>query len=148
MNIHIQHTEFASVQSDGKLIPLFTGPQPVKMHISQGTARQLLYTEKGPKPFGLDEIRFAPGEGVANHTHPGAHILLCIGGKGILSMRHISRGDGVTDEYLDIKPGGAYLVESDVVHSVYADKESELLLLVIGNNHRKADAIDRLTPTN
>ena len=104
MTTHIQHAEFASVNPDGALTALFTGPQPVKMHISQGTARQLLYTDKGLKPFGLDEIRFAPGEGVANHTHPGAHILLCIGGKGVLMMRHISRADGVTDEYLDITP--------------------------------------------
>lgn len=148
MSTHIQHAEFASMQTDGKLTPLFTGPQPIKMHISQGTAKQLLYTDKGPKPFGLDLIRFAPGEGVANHTHPGAHILLCMGGKGILMVRHISQCDAVTDEYLNITPGVTYLVESNSVHSVYADKESELLLLVIGSDHRKADAVDRLTPKN
>lgn len=144
MNSHIQHARFAQPYTDGSLLPLYTGPQPVRMHISQGTARQLIYDTTGVKPFGLDQIRFAPGEGVPMHTHPGSHILICIGGKGRLIMRHISRGDGKTDEQLDLEAGIAYLVPSQVPHAVYASDDTELLLLVVGNDHRQADALDRL----
>lgn len=144
MNTHIQHARFAKSNTDGSLLPLFTGPQPVQMHISQGTARQLIFDTTGSKPFGLDQIRFAPSEGVQMHTHPGAHILICIGGKGKLIMRHISRSDGKTDEHLDLEAGITYLVPSLVPHAVYASKDTELLLLVVGNDHRKADTLDRL----
>ncbi len=144
MNAHIQHARFAKPHTDGSLLPLFTGPQPVQMHISQGTARQLIFDTTGSKPFGLDQIRFAPGEGVQIHTHPGSHILICIGGKGKLIMRHISRSDGKTDEHLELEAGIAYLVPSLVPHAVYASTDTELLLLVAGNDHRKVDAPDRL----
>ena len=144
MNSRIQHARFAQPHTDGSLLPLYTGPQPVQMHISQGTARQLIYDITGEKPFGLDQIRFAPGEGVPLHTHPGSHILICIGGKGVLTMRHTAQSETAITEKLDLEAGIAYLVPSQVPHAVYASNDTELLLLVVGNDHRKADALDRL----
>ena len=144
MKTHIQYARFATPQSDGSLLPLFTGTQPIQMHISQGTARQFIYDTTGSKPFGLDQIRFAPSEGVQMHTHPGSHILICIGGKGQLTMKNKTSAGEQATEVLDLESGIAYLVPSLVPHAVYASFDSELLLLVVGNDHRKADAPDRL----
>lgn len=138
-----QTAYFATSDSSGTLLPLYKGSQPIRMHLSQGTARQLLFDTSCEKPFGLDQIRFAPSEGVAMHTHPGSHILLCIGGKGTLEMKH-SLADNLILETVNLEAGIAYLVPSLVPHSVYAKEDSELLLLVIGNDHRRADATDRL----
>lgn len=108
------------------------GRLPVQMAKSQGTALPLLKSGD----FGADLIRFAPGEGVAEHTHPGDHILVCISGEGWVDY------DG---EPTRLEPGVCYYVPGAVRHAIRS--ESELTLLSVANAHIDAGSPQRLDLT-
>lgn len=110
------------VQPPGKL--------PVQMAKSDGTALRLL--KRGP--FGADLIRFAPGQGVATHTHPGDHVLVVVSGSGWLTYN---------GQRVEISEGTVYLVPGSVPHAIDAG-ESELTLISVANDHRDAGSEDRL----
>lgn len=107
-----------------------TGVLPVKMHASDATALELVSLAG----FGADLIRFPVGGCVPSHTHPGSHILFVISGGGWVDY------DGMT---CPLQPGVCYLVPGGVVHGIRA--ETELTLLAVANDHRRAGAEDRLS---
>lgn len=102
---------------------------PIKMCNSDGKGRPLL--KEGD--FGADIIRFASGDGVKNHTHQGSHILFVVSGGGFVEyngQNHV------------LEPGVCYLIPSMVDHAIKAT--SELVLIVVGNNHRNLSSPERL----
>lgn len=108
-----------------------SGARPVKMCHSDGTG-QPLFSYNG---FGADIIRFAAHEGVKNHTHEGDHILFVIKGHGFVEYNGI--------EYA-MQPGLCYLIEGEIDHAIKAT--TDLVLIVVGNNHHPLDSEQRLTP--
>lgn len=96
---------------------------PIQMASSDGTGLPLL--KNGG--FGTDLIRFGASEGVAEHKHIGQHFLFVLRGLGVVKY------DGMDNS---LYPGKCYMVESDVPHAIYADKDDSLVLLVVGDDHR------------
>lgn len=117
----LQTAEWA--EYDGQNFVVSGEEREIRMVNSDGTGTPLL--KNGA--LGADVIRFGAGEGVAEHTHIGQHVLFVLRGAGIVKY------DGVDN---DLYPGKCYLVESWVPHAIYADKEDALVLLVVGDDHR------------
>lgn len=107
-----------------------SGSLPVAMANSQGTALHLV----GNGSFAADLIRFAPHKGVAMHTHPGAHILFVVSGRGLLTCG---------EDTFFLVPGVCYYVPSDVPHALSAT-DVELTLVSVANDHRPIDSPERL----
>lgn len=128
----LQTAEWADYQN-GELV-VDGGERPIQMKNSDGTGTALLKNGK----LGADIIRFAANEGVAEHTHLGQHVLFVLRGKGIVKY------DGVDNT---LYPGKCYLVESWVPHAIYADKDDDLVLLVVGDDHRALDDPERMSLT-
>ncbi|MES1197328.1 MAG: cupin domain-containing protein [Pseudomonadota bacterium] len=127
----LQIARFCDVdQATGSLV-FSSGPLPVQMAKSQGTALPLVRSMT--EPFGADVIRFAPGEGVALHTHEGDHILVVVEGRGRLTY-------GGETHKLDV--GTVYFVPGSVPHAIDAD--TTLSLISIGNQHVAAASAARL----
>lgn len=109
-----------------------TGDLPWQpMHASGGEGVPLV--KDGP--FAADLIRFAPGRGVGMHTHPGAHILIVISGRGTVECGEAT---------VPLDPGVIYLVPSGVAHAVRANPDCELRLLSVASDHRPVTSADRL----
>ena len=109
---------------------------PIRMLHSDGTAKPLVLepaTSAWVGAFGADVIRFAAGGGVGRHTHPGAHILFCLAGRGFVEY-------GLTKHHLE--PGFCYLIESNIKHAIEAT--TDLVLLAVGNDHQPAASKKRL----
>lgn len=128
----LQTAEWAKF--DGRNLDVSGEEREIKMLNSDGTGTPLL--KNGA--LGADVIRFGAGEGVAEHTHIGQHVLFVLRGAGIV------RYDGADN---DLYPGKCYLVESWVPHAIYADKEDALVLLVVGDDHRGLDDPGRMELT-
>ncbi len=111
------------------------GIQPIQMAKSDATALPLILDESGERPFGASLIRFAPSEKVSLHVHIGSHILLVTYGNGILTY---------FESKFSLEAGMMYLVPSWVPHAIESSSESELVLIVIGNNFRSEGSADRL----
>lgn len=107
-----------------------TGELPAKMAASEG--RGLALVKRGA--FGADLIRFAPGTGVGEHTHPGDHVLIVTAGTGWVDY------DG---EPYRLEPGTIYLVPGAVRHAIRA--ETELSIVSVANDHRDVDSPERLS---
>lgn len=107
------------------------GPLPVRMSASDATAARLLKLDN----FAADLIRFPAGGRVADHTHPGDHILFVLSGTGWVDY------DGTPHL---LAPGDCYLIPGAVRHGIRG--ETELTLLAVANNHRDAVDPERLTP--
>lgn len=105
------------------------GDLPMQMAASDG--RGLALVKRGA--FGADLIRFAPGTGVAEHTHPGDHVLIVVSGTGWVDY------DGVPHR---LEQGAIYLVPGAVRHAIRA--ESELSLVSVANDHRDVGSPERL----
>lgn len=105
------------------------GPLPVRMASSDATAMPLV--KDGA--FGADVIRFPAGGRVADHTHPGGHILFALSGDGWVDY------DGVPHR---ITPGFCYSIPGGVRHGIRAD--TELTLIAVADDHRDAGADARL----
>lgn len=84
--------------------------------------------------FGADVIEFPSFGQVQRHTHAGQHMLFVLSGSGV-----VIRNDCSTE----LKQGSAYLVGSQVPHSVYAGADG-LKLLVVGDKHQPVDSIERM----
>ena len=124
----IQISRWAELNNDNSL-SVNPEPRPIQMCNSDGTGSPLVKINQ----FGADVIRFAAGEGVANHTHEGAHILFVISGNGFVEY------DG-TDHALE--PGMCYLVPSMVSHGIKAT--TDLVLIAVGNDHRDLASPERM----
>ncbi len=122
-------TEFGANVAD--VLSVWPGPLPVEMYNSDGTAKPLL--KHGA--FGADLIRFAAGQGVAMHKHPGAHLLFVLEGRGFVDYG----GDPHP-----LKAGLCYLVPENQPHAIRAT--SPLTMLAVANDHRPAGSLDRMTP--
>lgn len=107
----------------------FDRPATESMHASDARGLRLLRDGK----FGADVIDFPPGGKVAMHTHPGSHILFCIGGSGHVITRAVTR----------ITVGDCYLIESGEPHEVQAGAHG-LRLIVVGNDYRDVASAERL----
>ena len=107
------------------------GRLPVPMIYSDATALPLFLDGS----FGADVIRFPPGGSVPPHTHPGAHILLVLSGRGQLDF------DGTP---VRLEPLVCYFVPSGRRHAIRADADTELTILAVANSHRPADSTERL----
>lgn len=127
----LQISRWADVSKDGT-IEVREGELPFKMVNSDGTGIPLLKEGK----FGADIIRFAPGKGVMNHIHEGAHILIVIKGEGIVDYKGIEH---------TLNPGVCYLIPGNVDHAIRA--KTELIIIAVGNDHRPVDSYERMQPT-
>lgn len=113
-------------------IARFDRQATLQMHESDAKGLPLLHN--GDK-FGADVIDFPPLGKVPMHTHPGDHVLFCVGGSGWVTIDR-SVPDAVTC-------GDCYLIHSMEPHAVAAG-EHGLRLIVVGNNHRPVDSKERL----
>jgi len=129
----LQSAEWADF--DGRNLDVSGAKREIQMANSDGTGTPLLKN----KNFGADVIRFGAGEGVAEHTHIGQHVLFVLRGAGIVKY------DGVDN---DLYPGKCYMVESWVPHAIYAGEEDSLVLLVVGDDHRGLDDPGRMELTD
>ncbi len=84
--------------------------------------------------FGADLIVFPPNGSVPTHTHPGRHILFCVGGRGTVTRSGCS---------LVIDSGQSYLVGANEPHAINASVFG-LRLLVVGDDVRPISSAERL----
>jgi quercetin dioxygenase-like cupin family protein len=129
----LQTAEWAEYQNGNFVVD--GGKRPIQMMNSDGTGTSLLKNGE----LGADIIRFGASEGVAEHTHIGQHVLFVLRGLGVVKY------DGVDNS---LYPGKGYLVESWVPHAIYADKDDDLVLLVVGDDHRALDDPSRMELTS
>jgi quercetin dioxygenase-like cupin family protein len=101
------------------------------MHLSDAKGMALVHN--GEK-FGADVIDFPPFGEVPMHTHPGDHILLCVGGSGCVTVK--------ADKH-PVTLGTCYLIRSMEPHAVQAFDRG-LTLVVVGNDHRPVNSVERL----
>jgi quercetin dioxygenase-like cupin family protein len=116
---------------DGENLQIYDNEREIQMINSDGTGTPLLKSGE----FGADVIRFGAGEGVAEHTHIGKHVLFVLKGQGFLTY------DGVKN---DLYPELGYLVESQISHAINAGENDALVLLVVGDDHRGLNDPERM----
>lgn len=104
---------------------------PVQMARSDG--RGLSLVKVGA--FAADLIEFDAGKGVADHTHPGNHILIVVSGTGWVDY------DG---EPYRLEQGVCYMVPGSTRHAIRA--ETHLRLLSVSDDHRDVGSEARLAP--
>lgn len=126
----IQISRWAEVDSNDAL-HVESGSRPIKMCNSDGTGSPLLKLGS----FGADVIRFAANEGVGNHTHEGAHILIVIKGRGFVEYNQVD---------YPLEPGVCYMVPGNVDHAIKAT--TDLVMIAVGNNHQPLDSEARMEP--
>jgi len=100
-----------------------------EMHASDAEGVDLLNLGK----LGAGLVRFPALSGVKEHTHIGAHALYVLQGTGELSYE---------DERHPLVLGNLYGIPSKISHAIYA--QTELVLLVIGDEYQSADSPNRL----
>lgn len=126
----LQIAQWAQIDVTGNL-SISTDERPIPMANSDGTGEPLL-SQNG---FGADVIRFAAGEGVQNHIHPGDHILFVLAGEGLVIY------DGEPNA---LKPGISYFVPGNVAHAIEAT--TDLVMIAVGNQHFPVGSEERMTP--
>jgi len=84
--------------------------------------------------IGADIIRVPAGSGFAPHTHPGDHLLICVGGLGTITY------DGTI---YPTRAGELYMIAGDVPHAVGAITDH--VLIAVGSPHRAVDDPARST---
>jgi len=84
--------------------------------------------------IGADLIRVPAGAGFAPHTHPGDHLLICVGGLGTITY------DGTV---YPTHAGQMYMISGDVPHAVGAITDH--VLIAVGSPHRAVDDPSRAT---
>lgn len=89
--------------------------------------------------LGVDVLRVEAGDSFPIHTHAGDHLLLCLEGKGTISIGrktyHVVEGD-------------IYMVAGMIPHAVGAASDSHHVLAAIGAPHRPIDSPNRMTATD
>jgi quercetin dioxygenase-like cupin family protein len=72
------------------------------------------------------------------HTHPGDHLLLCLKGRGTISVGEVT---------YHVRPGDFYMVDGAVPHAVGAGDEDHVLV-AIGSPHKPVDSPERMQFTD
>jgi len=86
--------------------------------------------------LGADMLYVPPGKAFPYHTHPGHHLLLCVGGAGTITF-----GGKVNK----VRKGDLYMIEATVPHAVGADEDGPgHWLISFGAPHKRVDADDRM----
>jgi quercetin dioxygenase-like cupin family protein len=83
--------------------------------------------------LGADLLHVKAGDQFPVHTHPGDHLLLCLAGRGTITV------DQVT---YDIIPGDLYMVNGLIPHAVGAITNH--VILAIGAPHKAVDSPERM----
>ena len=85
------------------------------------------------KPLGIDRIIMEAGTEFPQHTHPGAHIIYVLEGKGSIT---------IGGEIYWTSPGDCYFVPADIPHSVGALERH--IILAIGYPHKAIEDPERM----
>jgi quercetin dioxygenase-like cupin family protein len=120
--------DWAHDNGDGSITP-FKGEGPVHMHNTTATAWPLVTSGH----LGVDHISVPAGAGFPPHTHPGAHLLIVIAGKGTIT---------VDSKIYPTRAGQVYYIEGDHPHAVGAVEEHHIL--AVGSPHKGPDDPDRM----
>jgi quercetin dioxygenase-like cupin family protein len=88
--------------------------------------------------LGADLLHVKAGDRFPVHTHPGDHLLLCVAGKGTISVGEIT---------YQVGPGDIYMVDGLVPHAVGAGDEDHLLV-AIGSPHKPVASPGRMQFTD
>lgn len=83
--------------------------------------------------IGIDLIEMLPGTAFPTHTHPGAHLIFVVKGKGTVTIHK--------QTYLT-RPGDCYFVPADVPHAVGAVEHHQIL--AIGFPHKPLSDPERM----
>jgi quercetin dioxygenase-like cupin family protein len=89
--------------------------------------------------LGADLLHVKAGDRFPVHTHPGDHLLLCLAGKGTISVGKIT---------YNVVPGDIYMVDGLVPHAVGAAPDAEHVLVAIGAPHKPVDSPERMQWTD
>lgn len=108
------------------------GGLSLQMYASDASADELVSSADGK--FGADLLRFPANGKVPMHTHDGAHVLIIIGGTGLL----LSEGSEI-----ELHPGVVYFVPENAPHEIRAS--SALTLISVGNRRVPPSSPERLT---
>lgn len=124
---------FETVMGENAIQRLLVGleKRPARMAHSNATGRGLVSNGY----LGVDLIRIAGGDGFVPHTHPGDHLLICVGGRGTITY------DGRIHE---TRAGQVYMVEGMVPHAVGAITDH--VILAVGAPHKAVDDTERMAP--
>jgi quercetin dioxygenase-like cupin family protein len=88
--------------------------------------------------LGADMLHVKAGDRFPVHTHPGDHLLLCLQGKGTISVGEVT---------YHVRPGDIYMVDGLVPHAVGAGDEDHVLM-AIGAPHKPVDSPERMQFTD
>lgn len=83
--------------------------------------------------LGADLLHVKAGDQFPVHTHPGDHLLYCVGGHGTITVDKI---------VYQIHPGDLYMVDGAVPHAVGAITDHTIL--AIGAPHKPVDSPERM----
>jgi len=121
----------AGITPAGQEIVIPLGERPTPMAHSNATGAGLLSNGI----IGVDLIRLEANDGFVPHTHPGDHLLICVGGKGTITY----------DGYVyPTQAGEVYMIEGSVPHAVGAITDHAIL--AVGAPHKPIDSTERMTP--
>lgn len=84
--------------------------------------------------LGADLLWVKAGDRFPVHTHPGDHLLLCLAGKGTIS---------VGEQTYHVGPGDLYMVDGLIPHAVGAGDEDHILV-AIGAPHKPVQSPERM----
>lgn len=114
-----------------QLLGVSLAPRPMRMPQSPATGQGLVTNGH----LGVDIIRLGAGRGFVPHTHPGDHLLICVGGLGTITY------DG---HIYPTQAGQVYMVEGEVPHAVGAITDH--VILAVGSPHKAVDDTGRMQP--
>jgi quercetin dioxygenase-like cupin family protein len=89
--------------------------------------------------LGVDVLRVEAGDSFPIHTHEGDHLLLCLEGKGTIS---------IAGKTYHVVEGDIYMVAGMTPHAVGAASDSYHVLAAIGAPHKAIDSPNRMTATD
>jgi quercetin dioxygenase-like cupin family protein len=120
--------DWAFDNGDGSITP-FMGMGTVEMHNTDATAWPLVTSGE----LGVDHISVPAGSGFPPHTHPGAHLLIVIAGRGTIT---------VDSKIYPTHAGQVYYIDGDHPHAVGAIDEHHIL--AVGSPHRLPNDPERM----
>jgi quercetin dioxygenase-like cupin family protein len=120
--------DWAFDNGDGSITP-FMGMGTSEMHNTDATAWPLVTSGE----LGVDHISVPAGSGFPPHTHPGAHLLIVIAGRGTIT---------VDSKIYPTHAGQVYYIDGDHPHAVGAIDEHHIL--AVGSPHRLPNDPERM----
>jgi len=106
----------------------------VPVHGAPATGLPLV--DRPDRALGADILHVPAGKSFPVHCHPGHHLLLCLDGKGTISLAGITYA---------VEPGDLYLVPGSVPHAVGAAADADHVLMAVGASpHMPVDHPDRM----